>query len=204
MPRRPSPDPVTVLRRLAAILLVVAGLSLGTSVAAGPAPSTGPLAGIPNLDVEYYDVSGRSVAEIRASINRVRPRDPNDGQAVDAVNRWYISWRWPGDGRGGCDLRRVELRFTATLRMPRLVNLAQTPRAVVARWNTYMAALERHEAGHIRHAWQNMGQVLRAIRDSTCARASEAGRAAVRILARWDVDYDRRTRHGFTEGAHFP
>ena len=196
---------MTRLRRLAAFLLALAaGLSLGASVAAGPPPATGPLAGIPNLDAQYYEVSGRSVAEIRAAINRVRPRDPNDGQAVDAVNRWYISWRWPGDGRGGCVLARTELRFTATLRMPRLVNLARTPRAVVVRWNNYIAALERHEAGHLRHAYDNMGSVLRAIRAGNCASANEAGRAAVRVLARWDVDYDRQTRHGFTQGAHFP
>lgn len=192
-------------RRLAAFLLALAaGLCLAASATAEPPPPTGPLAGIPNLDVQYYDVSGRSVAEIRAAINRVRPRDPNDGLAVDALNRWYISWRWPADGRGGCALGRTEIRFNATLRMPRLVNVASTPRALVARWNAYMEALVRHEAGHLRHAWENMGSVLSAIRASSCAAASEAGRAAVRVLARWDVDYDRETRHGFTQGAHFP
>ncbi|HYD11694.1 MAG TPA: DUF922 domain-containing protein [Allosphingosinicella sp.] len=194
------------MRRLAAFLLcLAAGLALGLGAAvAGPPPATGPLAGIPNLDVDYYEVSGRSVAEIRAAINRVRPTDPNDGQRVDAVNRWYISWRWPGNGRGGCDLARTEIRFTATLRMPRLVNQANTPRAVVARWEAYRAALERHEAGHLRHAWDNLGTVLRAIRAGNCATANDNGRAAVRVLAQWDVTYDRETRHGFTQGAHFP
>ena len=192
-------------RRLATLLLALAaGLSLAGSATAVPPPATGPLAGIPNLDVQYYDVSGSSVAEIRAAINRVRPRDPNDGVAVDALNRWYISWRWPGDGRGGCLLGRTELRFSATLRMPRLFNTQRTPRAVVARWQAYMEALVRHEAGHIRHAYDNMGSVLRAIRASSCAGANEAGRAAVRLLAQWDVSYDRQTRHGFTQGAHFP
>lgn len=195
---------MTSLRRLAAYLFAIAaGLCLAAA-AVGPPPARGPLAGIPNLDVQYYDVSGRSVGEIRAAINRVRPRDPNDGLAVDAVNRWYISWRWPSNGRGGCDLARTEMRFTATLRMPRLVNRAATPRAVLVRWDTYMAALERHEAGHLRHAYDNMGSVLRAIRASTCNQANEAGRAAVRVLARWDVTYDRQTRHGFSQGAHFP
>ncbi len=79
-----------------------------------------------------------------------------------------------------------------------------TPRAVLVRWDNYMAALERHEAGHLRHAYDNMGSVLRAIRASTCTQANEAGRAAVRVLARWDVTYDRETRHGFSQGAHFP
>ncbi len=195
---------MTRLRRLAALLALAAGLGLAAAAMAVPPPASGPLAGIPDLDVQYYEVSGRSVAEIRAALNRVRPRDPNDGLAVDALNRWYISWRWPADGRGGCALGRTELRFTATLRMPRLVNLAGTPRAVVARWNAYVEALIRHEAGHLRHAYENMGAVLQAIRASSCEAANEAGRAAVRLLARWDVDYDRITRHGFTQGAHFP
>ena len=195
---------MTSLRRFVALLLGLAGLGLGAALAAGPPPATGPLAGIPNLDVQYYDVSGRSAGEIRAAINRVRPRDPNDGLAVDAVNRWYISWRWPSNGRGGCDLARTDIRFTATLRMPRLVNRAATPRAVLVRWDTYMTALVRHEAGHLRHAWENIGSVLRAIRASTCTQANEAGRAAVRVLARWDVTFDRETRHGLNQGAHFP
>lgn len=200
-----QPGVVTSLRRLTLFLLALAaGLCLAGSATAEPPPATGPLAGIPNLDVQYYDVSGRSVAEIRAAINRVRPRDPNDGLAVDALNHWYMSWRVPGDGRGGCVLARTEIRFTATLRIPRLVDLARTPRAVVVRWQTYMAALERHEAGHLRHAYENIGSVLRAIRAGNCATANEAGRAAIRVLARWDVDYDRATRHGLTQGAHFP
>ena len=38
---------MTSLRRLAAVLLAIAaGLALGVSAAAGPAPATGPLAGI--------------------------------------------------------------------------------------------------------------------------------------------------------------
>jgi predicted secreted Zn-dependent protease len=195
---------MTGLRRFAAVLLVLAGFSLAASACAEPPPSRGPLAGIPNLEVEYYNVSGASVAEIRAAINRVRPRDPNDGVAVDALNRWYISWRWPGNGSGGCDLARTNMRFTATLRMPRLINAERTPRPVLARWQAYVAALERHEAGHLRHAYDNMGNVLRAIRASNCTNANDNGRAAVRILAAWDVSYDRETRHGFSQGAHFP
>ena len=45
----------------------------------------------------------------------------------------------------------------------------------------------------------NLGSVRRASRGSTCASANDNGRAAVRVLARWDVTYDRRTRHGITQ-----
>lgn len=168
------------------------------------APPGATLAGIPNLTVEYYDVRGRNLFEIRRDLNRLRPRDPNDRLGVDAVSRWYMSWRWPTGADGGCDLAATDLRFSATLRMPRLVDTAGTPEAVLIRWRRYMVALEGHEAGHIRHAWDNRAQVLAAIRASSCAGANDAGQAATAALARWDLDYDRTTRHGFTQGAHFP
>ena len=173
--------------------------------AAAPAQSAAEqLAGVTNLDIQYYDVSGNSLFEIRRALNRVRPRDPNDGLGVDALANWYIHWRWPGAADGSCDLSRAEIRFSARIRMPRLVATPQTPAAVRLRWQRYVALLERHEATHIRHAWQNRQIVLDAIRRSSCANANRDGMAAIRQLARFDLDYDRTTRHGLTEGAHFP
>lgn len=182
----------------------------GNQAAAPPPPPAQPpsaetsLAGVTNLDVQYYDVSGNSLFEIRRALNRVRPRDPNDGLGVDALSSWYIAWRWPGNPDGGCDLSRAEIRFSASIRMPRLVETAATPAAVRTRWRAYAASLARHEANHVRHAWENRSRVLAAIRASTCADADRAARAAIAALARHDLDYDRRTRHGATEGAHFP
>jgi len=162
------------------------------------------LAGITNVDIQYYDVSGNSLFEIRRALNRVRPRDPNDGLGVDALAGWYIEWRWPSGADGSCDLSRAEIRFSATIRMPRLVETPQTPPAVRMRWRTYVAALERHEATHVRHAWENRQIVLDALRASSCANAVRDGQAAIRRLGQHDRDYDQRTRHGLTEGAHFP
>jgi predicted secreted Zn-dependent protease len=162
------------------------------------------LAGITNVDVQYYEVSGNSLFEIRRALNRVRPRDPNDGLGVDALAMWYIRWRWPEGPGGGCDLSRAEIEFSARIRLPRLIETPQTPPAVRMRWRAYVAALERHEASHIRHAWENRQRILDALRRSSCANANNDGMAAVRQLGRYDVDYDQRTRHGLTEGAHFP
>lgn len=186
------------------------GRAAGNSAPASPAAPSAPpgagegFAGIPNLEISHYDVGGDSPAEIRRALDRVRPRDPNDGLRVDALSRWSMQWRWPVGGEGGCDLARAEIRFSASVRMPRLVAGPRTPEAVRRRWRVYAAALERHEAGHIRNAWRNMGRVLAAIRASSCAAADRAARAAVAGIARWDLAYDRTTRHGLTQGAHFP
>jgi predicted secreted Zn-dependent protease len=168
-----------------------------------PPPAETSLAGVTNVERQYYDVGGNSLFEIRRALNQVRPRDPNDGLGVDALSSWYIEWRWPG-GANGCDLAKAEIRFRARIRMPRLVETPATPAAVRTRWQAYATALERHEANHIRHAWDNRNSVLAAIRASTCANANRDGQAAIAALVRGDVAYDQRTRHGMTEGAHFP
>ena len=168
-----------------------------------PPPAETALAGIPNVERQYYEVTGNSLFEIRRALNQSRPRDPNDGLGVDALSGWYIEWRWPG-GANGCDLARAELRFSARIRMPRLAETPAMPAALRLRWRAYAAALEGHEARHIRHAWDNRGLVLAAIRRSTCANADRDARAMIARLVQDDVAYDRRTRHGLLEGAHFP
>jgi predicted secreted Zn-dependent protease len=162
------------------------------------------LAGIPNVEISYYEVRGDSLPEIRRALDEVRPRDPNDGLRVDALASWYIDWRWPEGADGRCDLSRAEIRFRAWVRLPRLVERATTPETVRLRWRGYAAVLARHEANHIRRAWERSGRVLAALRASTCANAARDGRSAIAGIGRFDREYDRSTRHGYTEGVHFP
>jgi predicted secreted Zn-dependent protease len=191
----------TKLISLAPLGLAFAAATPG---AAEPPPATGPFAGIPDVDIQYYDVTGRNAREIREAMNRVRPTDPNDGQRVDALSRWRMGWGWPGRGAAVCQLDRARVMFNAIVLLPRLANADALPAALRARWQAYMAAVEVHEAGHIRHAYEAMPAVLAAIRASDCANAQEAGRAAVRAAGAFDPEYDRATRHGLSQGAHFP
>lgn len=191
-------------RRIIALLCVVAASS---SVASGQESVIAPpaaFAGIPDVTFDYYEVSGQKARDIRKSINAQRPRDPNDNQAVDALNRWHMRWRWRSDGKGGCDLATAEVSFSATVRMPRHSGEANLPTSLRGKWRTYMTALETHEAGHVRYAYDHVGDVLAAIRGATCTTAGAAGRAAVAEIAKHDIAYDRKTRHGATQGAVFP
>jgi predicted secreted Zn-dependent protease len=186
--------------RLAALGLVLAA---APALAEPPAPA-GPFAGIPNVDIQYYDVTGRDPREIREAMNRLRPTDPNDGLRLDALTRWRMGFGWPRRGPDQCLLDQARVNFSATVLMPRLVSAETLPQGVRTRWQAYVAALETHEAGHVRHAYEAVPAVLAAIRAGTCANAQDAGRAAVRAAAAWDVDYDRATRHGATQGARYP
>lgn len=164
------------------------------------AQTTGAFADIPGVRFDYYDASGDDAAAIRRSIDAARPTDAHDGQRVDALTTWRMRWSWPTRTRG-CDLGKARVTFAATVRMPRL---AVVPDAVKPAWDRYVAALERHEAGHARHGYNGRAAVLAAIRGATCATADAAATAALAKLDAFGVQYDRETRHGMTQGAVFP
>ena len=180
----------------AAILAVSAFVA---PLAAQPEP---PFADIPGIAFAYYDVPGGTLAAIRSSIERLRLIDPNDRQGVDALSNW--SWRWSWKvGAGGCDLAGATLSFEASVRMPRLADRTAVPAQVLAHWDDYIAALERHEAWHVRNGYSGRAEIQAAIAGATCATADAAALAAVRRIGLRDQDYDRRTHHGIDEGATF-
>lgn len=180
-------------------------IAFGLGLAALAAPAAGgSLDGLPGLEVEYYDVSGRTAAEIRASLDRLRPTDPATGEHVDAYTRWYLSWSVPGGPNGECLLDEAEVEVEVTVGLPRLVDTATVPPAVLYRWQQYMAALEAHEGAHIRDVYRGRDEMLDAIQGSECADASAAARAVMEDVSRRNAEYDRATHHGQTEGARFP
>jgi predicted secreted Zn-dependent protease len=194
---------------LVAVVIFI-GPKIATRVQAQPAPIArhDALADLEasgsNVLIQTYRVSGRDVDSIRASMSAAGPVDGHDHQRVDALTRWFINWNWQDDGRGGCDLANATVTFHATVLLPELSGLGTLPPDLARRWRAYRAALETHEAGHVRYAYQHMGDVKRALASSTCAGADAAAHAAVAIIGRHDVAYDRETHHGATQGAVFP
>jgi predicted secreted Zn-dependent protease len=181
-------------------LLIGAGLA---SAACAQAARPATFAGVPNVTVEYYDVEGSTAQEIRDAMNRRRPHDSHDGQAVEAVTSWQLDWTVPQMG-GSCDLKRAEIRFTARVLLPRLRDPSNVPIAVLDRWRAFVAGLEKHEAYHVRHVWEHRADVLRAIRASSCANANAAAAEAVRKVGAQQRAYDVDTRHGASDVPPFP
>lgn len=161
------------------------------------AQTTDAFVGIPHVTFDYYPVAGEDAVAIRGAIDAARPTDAHDGERVDALTTWGMRWSWPRKGKA-CDLKAARVTFAATVRMPRLTGAAPVG------WERYVAALERHEAGHARYAYAGRRRVLAAIRGATCATANAAAKAALAKLDAYGVTYDRETRHGMTQGAVFP
>ena len=174
------------------------------AIAATPALAgeTATYGGVPDVELTYYDVSGRTPEQIRAAIDRLRPTDSNDGKRVDALTRNHFQWRWPIIN-GVCDLRRATVEFHASVTLPRLVNVSSLSDGIQREWTRYLAGIEEHEKGHLLNAWTRRDDVLTAIKNATCDTANDAAKAVLKEINQADVDYDRRTDHGRRQGATF-
>jgi predicted secreted Zn-dependent protease len=79
-------------------------------------------------------------------------------------------------------------------------------------WQRYVAALTRHEQGHRQHGVDAAHEIDNAIGtlpptgncDALGTKANAAGSDIIRKYNQRDLDYDRDTRHGATQGARFP
>jgi predicted secreted Zn-dependent protease len=172
----------------AAVGVLLADVPLATEA---PPHAGSPFEGIPDLEIRYYDVSGRTAEEIRAAMDRLRPTEPDTGMRYDGYTRWNIRWYVPGSPAGPCRLDRATVTLRLTVTLPRLVDPAVLPPATLARWRRFTAWLEAHEATHARIALAGRTKVLEAIRRAECGTAEQAADAAMDAIERRSAAFDR-------------
>ena len=191
-------------RRLLAAMLALACAAPAAAQAGGDGEIEALFAGIPDLTITTYPVSGSDAAEIRAAMAARGLRDAVDGTPVDARSDARIGWQLPGDGRGGCDLADVRITFTASVILPRLIVEEIVPAPLRARWHAFAAALAEHEAGHLRAEYESVAAIKAAIAAGACEEADAAAHAVIAATHRRVAEYDRVTEHGRLQGAVFP
>ena len=64
--------------------------------------------------------------------------------------------------------------------------------------------LAEHERGHVDLVMASIPEVARTIKGATCDTANAIGNELLSEIRQQDVDYDRVTDHGMTQGARFP
>ena len=181
----------------------IAACALMALALAGPAGADA-LDDGPELKIVTYPVSGTDAASLRRSILSQRRIDTKTGQAFDAFTHWQVSWSWSGDGHGRCDLSTVRVDFHVEVTLPALEHPERLPADVLQRWNAYLSALRRHEAGHARHAYDGVEGIRQAVSQGDCAHSHDRGRAVVQRQNQFDIDYDRDTQHGILQGTILP
>lgn len=137
-----------------------------------PFASAGP---IPEVRVVTYGVDALTLTNLK---KQMKDRGPN---GFWAYTRWYVKWT-----------RTCEVSLTIDYTYPQHIRSEALHPAVRKAWFDMMAALKAHEEQHGAHG-------IAAARDIVQADCKKARR----IIQKWaaeDRRYDRRTRHGKTEG----
>ena len=147
-------------------------------VAAVAAPS--PLAQIPGVVVQYYDVSGLTLDALRASIAAQRPTDPATGQPVPSSSKWAIGTSVRKETTGkACKIIGATPTFKAEVVMPRLATVEGVPAPVLAEWQRYVTGLEAQQAASLRPIYDRLSEVEKAVLASTCEGAGNAANKAI-------------------------
>jgi predicted secreted Zn-dependent protease len=162
-----------------------------------------------NTTVTYYDVHGRTFAEVRADMRRLGPK-VNDSSFVGetrAPMRW--TWRTQSVGSGMCSIPEPSVSVNAQITLPRWTPPPDTEPGLAAEWTRFIAALETHEAGHkdiSAQAGRDLVHQLRGL-SGPCSqigtRANDIARVIVDRANEQQKAYDASTRHGMTQGTGF-
>ena len=200
----------TMLQRgtgaIAGVLLVV-GLSNCTSdsVHAQSQPIT-------SVNTTYYSITGATGKQLREQMNQLGPIDKTEGRRYDARTDWYVRWNYRYANKGGqCKITTSTVNTDVTITLPQWNPPASASRALVKRWQRYLKALRTHEDGHKDQGLAASREILALLKRFPAQRScpeleTAANAAAQRIIKKYnqrDIDYDRKTRHGATQGAVF-
>jgi predicted secreted Zn-dependent protease len=166
--------------------------------------------------VENYNIRGRNSTELRAAMNTKGPLDKKLDKRFDARTDWAIGWTYKWDQslaeKGIYRLSQWTIQLKVKVILPRWENSSDGLPFERRRWQVYEACLQLHEAGHVKLAERtaaDLDEDFSTIRFfSSRDKLEEAVRVrAQKILSKhtaYHLDYDRRTRHGKTQGARFP
>lgn len=186
-------------RRAAGGALLLAALGIPTVQAA---PDAG-------LTIEYYDVQGTTLEQLRESLRTLGPVD-DDGERHHGQVRWNLQWRYNySTDRGGCRLTGFTVQRSTTMQLPRWVDVDRVSPALRSDWERYSRALRLHEDGHVETGALAAAEIERRTaavkRSPTCAALTatldEIGKAVIQEFKARDVEYDATTGHGATQDA---
>jgi len=163
--------------------------------------------------VRPYEIAGSTESELEAAMRRLGPKDPADGTAYAGYTRWTIEWSYGyTPAAAGCTIQDVRVVARIRITLPRWRGARKANPLLAADWGRFIGALRLHEDGHAaiaRAAARRIARRLASVRMfRSCARLERAADAAgQRMLAQAraeEIAYDRRTGHGYTQGARLP
>jgi len=161
-----------------------------------------------NSAVTYYDVRGRTYAELMLDLKRAAPRV--DGNMYVGETRAPMRWRWQVERVGSsCEIRDVSVSVSAKIRLPRWTPPTDVEPGLIAEWQRFVKALENHEAGHKDISARAGDEIVRRVSGMSgqCASldvlANNTAKAIVASARHEQLAYDDDTLHGLKQGTSF-
>ncbi len=159
------------------------------------------------VEHRYYDVDQRPGETLLSALNTASPVR-GGGRTVHAYTAWNVRWqfRWSAAPGGTCRITSVATRLAVTMTLPRL---RSTDALAAADFRRYYPALLLHEDGHRNLARGVAQEIDRRIENlppmERCAdlerEANRLGHDLVEDAKQREIEYDRSTRQGCTQGA---
>jgi len=162
--------------------------------------------------MDYYEVTGSTPQQVRASLDQLGPAHVRDGKRYDSLTYEKIDWRFTFRGLPNCAITGTTVTAQVLIRFPRLRIDAATPASLKQAFAAYTDKLMLHQRGHVQKIVETARQIetgiagLPAIQDCKGLEksANRLGNNLLKSLHRWRRDYDDRTLHGRAQGAKFP
>jgi predicted secreted Zn-dependent protease len=165
-----------------------------------------------NKSIDYYDVTGTTPQQVRASLDQLGPTHTRDGKRYDSLTYEKIDWRFTFRGLPNCAITGVTVTAQILIRFPRLGADAGAPPALQKSFAAYAGKLMAYQNGHVERIIDTARQIeigigglppiqnCRGLEKS----ANHLGHNLIKDLHRWRRDYDDRTLYGRAQGAKFP
>ncbi len=161
-----------------------------------------------------YTVTGNTLTAISDSLEKNAMPDPHEpGSRYYARTNWFIQgeWFWKPTARG-CEMDRGTVSIAITITLPALKTTAGLAPDLLKRWNSFVSNTSVHEQGHARLALQGARDYQRNLGNFPPAANCDLLQNQLRDLYNRDfdaidrvnVEYDKDTQHGLTQGAVFP
>ena len=190
--------------------LIIALSACATTHPENPALDAWPAGVSGETEVVYYDVHGRTAAELIADMRRFGPKSAT-GTIYYGETHTPLSWEYRTRSDGSmCSLRDIRMHASAKITLPAWRPPVDTMSGLWADWKQSMAGLELHEIGHKDISARYALVIMRKLREVNTFCSSfndEARRVTDALLVQLRVEhehYDRDTRHGLTQGSAFP
>lgn len=140
---------------------------------------------IPSLTINYYDVSGKTYADIVRSIEKQRPRDPATKQLMAGGAVWSLGASMTQSTVDKtCTVTGAKAEFAATAELPRLVDEQRLAPDQLAAWRAYLSSIEVPAAAGLWYVLDRLPAFEKSFVGRDCATASAFGSAAIDRLKR--------------------